>query len=375
MRRDLSSLLTRGGFMNKKTDFGDNLWQYRSMRMKKRGLLLVFLLITVILTVTDLCTGASGMTPVELVRALFGGGAAEQRMIVWRIRMPRVLAALGAGCGLALSGCVMQNVLRNPMASPSTLGVSNAAVLGANVAIILFGAGSFHSTHGSELTLQKPGLVTACAFLFALGATALVLLLSGRHRFSAETVVLAGVALGALCSAGTTVLQYMAMDTQVAAAVFWTFGNLGRASFKESLLLIGVSGVCFVYFFVRGRAYDAMGCGEESARSLGVPTGRVRCFTLLLASLLCAVCVSFLGIIGFVGLIAPQLARRMTGAGHRYLLPATALTGASLLLFSDTLSRLLPFRMTLPVGAVTSLFGAPVFLLLLLRGRKEGVRR
>ncbi len=102
MRRDLSSLLTRGGFMNKKTDFGDNLWQYRSMRMKKRGLLLVFLLITVILTVTDLCTGASGMTPVELVRALFGGGSAEQRMIVWRIRMPRVLSAPDAEALLAV---------------------------------------------------------------------------------------------------------------------------------------------------------------------------------------------------------------------------------------------------------------------------------
>lgn len=345
---------------------------YRLHTARKALTLAVLTVLTLLLAVLCVNAGSSGMTPSETVRALLGLGDETGVLIVRGIRLPRVTAALLSGAGLALAGCVMQNVLRNPMASPSTLGVSGAAVFGANFAIIVLGAGSFHSTHGETLTVDKPYLVTVCAFVCALGAALLILALSARRGFSPETVVLAGVALGALFSAGTTVLQYFAMDTQVAAAVFWSFGDLGRASFAEDAVMAAAVAAAFLWFYLRRWDFNAMAAGGDTARSLGVPVARTRFVSLLLASMLCAVCVSFLGIIGFVGLAAPQAVKRFVGADYRYLLPASALAGADLLLFSDTLARSVP-GVSLPVGAVTSLLGGPVFLWLLLR-RKGGRR-
>lgn len=340
---------------------------------KKLAFLLGLLIAVLVLAVLCINVGFSNMNPVKVIQALFGFGDSFNQLIVRNIRLPRVLAAIIAGSGLALSGCVMQNVLKNPMASPSTLGVSNAAVFGANFAIVVLGAGAFHSTHGESVSINNPYLVTICAFVCALGAILLILALSGRRSFSSETVVLAGVALGSLFSAGTTILQYFAMDTQVAAAVFWTFGDLGRASMQENLLMFIVVAVAFVYFYSRRWDYNAMANGEEVAKSLGVRTERTRFWSLLLASMICAVCVSFLGIIGFVGLIAPQAVKRFLGADHRFLLPASALAGAALLLFADTVGRWILTGISLPVGAITSLLGAPLFLWLLLR--KKGGKR
>jgi iron complex transport system permease protein len=330
------------------------------------------LLLDVVLTVVCLHAGYAGMTPWEVLKAFLGVGDKTNRVILWNIRMPRVLAAAVAGAGLAMAGCVMQTVLKNPMASPSTLGVSQAAVFGANFAIIVLGAGAFHSTHGEAVSISNPYLVTGCAFLCALGSTLLILLLSGRQGFSPETVVLAGVAVGSIFSAGTTLIQSFALDTQVAAAVFWTFGDLGRATYQKDLIISIVVGLSFVFFMVNRWNYQALDSGEVCARSLGVRTGPVRFATLLLSSLICAVCVSFLGIIGFVGLVAPQAVKRFLGSDHRFLLPGSALCGAALLLFADTLSRSLMAGVSLPVGAITSLFGGPMFLWMLLRKKKGG---
>lgn len=353
------------------------LTQYREHRRRKLAVLLGLLLLDVALMVLCLHAGYAGMSPWEVLKAFLGVGDQTNRTILWNIRMPRVLAAIIAGAGLAVAGCVMQTVLKNPMASPSTLGVSQAAVFGANFAIILLGAGAFHSTHGEAVSISNPYLVTGCAFLCALGSTVLILLLSGRPSagpgFSPETVVLAGVAVGSIFSAGTTVIQCFALDTQVAAAVFWTFGDLGRATYEKDLIMLLTVVLSLVFFLANRWNYNALASGEACARSLGVRTGPVRFVTLLLSSLICAVCVSFLGIIGFVGLVAPQAVRRFLGSDHRFLLPGSALAGAALLLFADTLSRSLMAGISLPVGAITSLFGGPVFLWMLLR-KKKGVR-
>lgn len=342
---------------------------YNRLAVRRRLFVCGLFALTVLLFVLCLLAGSSGMSPWEAVRALFGDGEETAVRIVRRIRLPRVLAGVLAGAGLALAGCVMQTVLRNPMASPSTLGVSNAAVFGANVAIIVLGAGAFHSTHGETLTIANPYAVTVCAFVFAIVCAVVILALSGRHGFSPETVVLAGLALGALFTAGTTLLQYFSMDTQVAAAVFWTFGDLGRADRGTNILLAVAVLTAGMYFYRCRWAYNALANGEETAKSLGVRTERTRFLTLLLACAVTAASVSFLGIIGFVGLVSPRLVLRFTGTDHRYLLPAAALAGASLLLFSDTLARTVLTGVALPVGAVTSLFGAPVFLWLLLKKR------
>ena len=174
-------------------------------------------------------------------------------------------------------------------------------------------------------------------------------------------------------TAGTTILQYFGTDIKVAAAVFWTFGDLGRASWKEVAILAVIVGCSVVYFFFKRWDYNALANGEETAKSLGVNTERTRFWGLLAASLITAVAVSFLGMIGYIGLVGPQIMRRILGADHRFLIPASALAGAIILLAADTLARTVISPVVLPVGALTSLLGGPMFLYLLLKGRKRSV--
>ncbi len=347
---------------------------YRKYLKKSACTLVILLVLFIVLSIASICTGASGMSVTDVISALVGIGDETNRIIVQNIRLPRVIAAILSGIGLASAGCVMQTVLKNPVASPSTLGVSNAAVFGANFAIIFLGGGVFHSSHGTALTFSNPYLVTLCAFICALGSILLILLLSGKGGFLPETVVLAGVAMGSLFSAGTAILQYFAIDTQLSAAVFWTFGDLGRASVHENILLALIVLPAFLYFTVNRWRYNALSSGEDTAKSLGVHTDAVRFWSLLFASMICAVCVSFLGIIGFIGLVAPQLMKRITGNDHRFLLPCSALCGAVLLLFSDILARSLLADVSLPVGAITSLMGGPMFLWILLSKKSRQTR-
>lgn len=326
------------------------------------GVLLVLAFFLAILT------GSSNMNWGTAIQALFGKGDSTDIMIMQRIRLPRVLAGLIAGAGLALAGHVMQSSLRNPMADPSTLGVSNAAVLGANVALIVLGGGIYSSNSG--LVESNPYLVTGLAFLFSLASILLILGLSSFRKFESGTVILAGIAMGALWSALTTLIQYFASDTALSGAVYWTFGDLGRASFTDDWILLGVCGIAALVFFFFSPAYNAISGGEDNAKSLGINVSLVRFISLLLASLVTAVCVSFLGIIGFLGIMAPHLMKRIIGRDHRISLPASALTGSILLLFSDTLARSLLQGTALPVGAITALLGAPFFLYVVF-SRKE----
>jgi iron complex transport system permease protein len=181
-------------------------------------------------------------------------------------------------------------------------------------------------------------------------------------------VVLAGVAFGSLFSAASTLIQYFAEDVQVAAMVFWTFGDLGRVAWQEVGLLAILTLGAFLYFLFHRWDYNALDSGEDTAQSLGVPVEQIRFRSMLAASLITAVSVSFTGIIGFIGLIAPQMMRRVLGVDHRFLIPASAISGAALLLFADTVARTLVSPVVLPVGAITSFFGAPLFLFLLAKG-------
>lgn len=348
---------------------------YKRHTIKKTITLVVLFVLTLFLTALCVFVGSSGISFFDVVKALFGFGDKTNQIIVWNIRFPRVLAAIVAGGGLAVSGCIMQNVLKNPMASPSTLGVGNASAFGANFAIIVLGAGAFHSTHGSWLTIDNPYLVTICSFVFALLSVGFILVMSAVKKFAPSTIVLAGVAIGSIFQAGTTILQYFAMDTQVASAVYWTFGDLGRASYQEDLIMAIVVVCSFVYFFFKRWDYSAMSNGMTYAKSVGVKTQSTTIVSLLLASLITAVCVSFLGIIGFVGLIAPQIMKRIVGDDYRFLLPATLLCGMSILLVADTVGRIVIMGTSLPVGAITSLLGGPMFLVLLLKEKTHGTRR
>lgn len=315
--------------------------------------------------------GSGTLSFKEVFLAIFNKGSETARLIVRCIRFPRVIAALIAGGGLAVSGLVMQTVLKNPLASPTTLGVSNAAVFGANFAIIVVGAGAFHSTHGSWLSISNPYLVSTFSFLSAIIAAGSILLLARLKNLNASAIVLAGVAVSAIFQAGTTLIQYFASDTQVASAVYWTFGDLGRASYKTDLIMFIVVAVSTLFFFLKRWDFSAMSGGLAYAKTLGVNTRFMTIMSLLLASLITSVTVSFLGIIGFVGLTAPQFMKRIVGDDYRYLLPSSFLAGALLLLISDILGRLPIFGTSVPVGVVTSLIGGPVFLAILLRRKKN----
>ena len=342
---------------------------YRKSVRRRRGVLAALLAAVLVLFAASVAAGTSSLSVREALLAVFGGGSEQARLVVWSIRMPRAAAAAVAGAGLAAAGCVMQSCLENPLASPSTLGVSSAAALGANLAIIGLGAGTVTGASGS-VAIQSPYLVALCAFACSLGAVGLILAISRLRGFSPASIVLTGTALSALCSAGTTLLQYFGDETQIASAVFWTFGDLGRVSWSENAILAAVTAGCLLIFLLMRWSCNALWSGEETARGLGVDASRVRLLGLVTASLLTAVCVSFMGMIGFLGLVGPQLARRIIGGDHRFLIPASALSGAALLLLSDVCARTVVPPVVLPVGAITSLLGAPAFFILLLKGTR-----
>lgn len=330
------------------------------------GLMLVLLVVIVV----AMALGSADLTPLDVVKTIVGQGDARSEQIVFNIRAPRVLAAVIAGLGLSLAGCIMQNVLQNPLASDYTLGVSQGAAFGAAVAIVAMGAGSLQNAGAGldAVIVNNPYLVTVAAFAGALLATFAILLMARYRGITPEAMVLAGVAMGSLFAAGTVITQYFATDVQVASIVFWTFGDLGRASWRDIFIMAGVTFPIMVYFIARRWDFNALANGDDIARSLGVRVGRTRMVGMFLASLMTAVAVSFLGIIAFIGLVAPHLMRRVVGSDYRYLIPGTLVMGALLLLAADSVARTVIAPVVLPVGAITSFMGAPLFIYLLIRG-------
>lgn len=342
---------------------------YLQHSRRKVVIILGLFALTLFMMAVAINAGAANKSPGQVLRALIGLADDNSGVVIWHIRLPRVITAVVAGMGLAVAGTVMQTSLRNPLASPFTLSIANAAAFGANLAIVFFSAGTLHSSTHDAVFIANPYAVSLSAFSFAILAMLLILMLARLRDFTPESVVLSGVALGSLFTAGTTLIQYFADDVQVASMVFWTFGDLGRVSWGEVGILAGVTLIALVYFFLHRWDYNAMDSGEDTAWGLGVDVSQLRFWTLLVSALVTAVAVSFMGIIGFVGLIAPHMMRRVLGIDNRFLIPASALAGSALLLIADTVARTIVSPVVLPVGAITSFFGAPLFLFVLSRGR------
>ena len=328
---------------------------------KKTAVIAALVLAVLVLAVTELLVGSSGMSVEQCIAALMGRGENAAVRIMRYIRLPRLLAAVIAGAGLSAAGLIMQTVLGNPMASPATLGVSNAAVFGANLSIIAL-AGGFLTT-GNNLTSYTAGIdpfaTSAMAFVFAAASVLVVLALCRLRDFSPNVVVLAGIALGSVWTAATTIMQFYATDVGLSAAVIW------------SLIMLAVTAAGIAVFAVLAWRYNALLSGGDAAGSMGVNVTLLRWVSLLTASLITAVCVAFLGMIGFVGIIWPHAVKRLVGHDHRWALPGSALCGSALLLAADAVSRSIGSGSALPVGAITSLLGAPFFLALIF-GRREG---
>jgi iron complex transport system permease protein len=279
---------------------------------------------------------------------------------VWKLRLPRVLLGILAGIGLGAAGCTMQGVLRNPLADPYMLGIASSAGFGASLAI-LFGTGILGGQY----------LVIGNAFIFALLCSAIILGLSSRKGSTPETMILLGIAMMFMFTAMTTLLQYSADAEAVKAAVFWMVGDLGRASWDKLAIVAVVTAVCLPLLIWKSWDLNIMGAGDESAKSLGLKVEHTRIFTMVVASLLVAGIVCFTGTIGFVGLVSPHICRMVIGGDNRFLLPASALVGAVLLVVADTVARTVMSPTILPVGVVTAFLGVPLFIYLIMRKRRE----
>lgn len=336
--------------------------EYRRFRKRIAVISIILTLFFTSMIYMSLITGAYGFSP----NLLIGGRIAREILI--GIRLPRVLSAVIVGSAIAIAGAVMQCVLRNPLASPYTLGVSQGAAFGASFAILVLGAGVVHRT-GVGVTFLNPYVIPFYAFLGAVLDVVVVLGLARIRNMSPEAIVLAGVAMGAMFHALTMLLQYFAVnEILVAASLFWMFGDVGRPYYPEITIMIIVVAVALACFARRRWDYNSLLLGDDVAKSVGVEPSRIRLEGMILASLATSVCVSFTGIIGFVGLIAPHIIRITVGGDYRYLLPLSALTGSTIVLVADLLGRTIISPAIIPVGIVTSFIGAPTLIYLLLRG-------
>ncbi len=334
---------------------------YRSYILRKWLIIAAMLLALAAVSLLSLLAGSSSLTFADIFRSLIGQGSREQGIIIWNIRMPRIAAAIAVGAALSLSGCIMQCVLHNPLASSSTLGVSQGASFGAAIALISIGTG----------TTAAPWLVTASTFAGGIATTIAMLVLSRLRISTPSSMILAGVAISSMFSGATTLIQYFADDTMVASIVYWTFGNLGRASWREIAMIASASLLAFSFFMLNRWNYNAIGSGRHTAKSLGVNTGVLIPMSLALCALMTSVAVAFTGCISFIGLIAPHAVRKLVGNDFRFLIPGSAIAGAILLLASDIACRTAAAPIVLPVGALTSFIGAPIFLCLILRERRK----
>jgi iron complex transport system permease protein len=344
---------------------------HKDKKRKILGMLLVSVALIIIMVISvSLGAGSPGFTAaLQVISAkLFpflnlDPGPEMTQTIIWTIRFPRIILAVVAGAGLAAAGATMQGVLRNPLVSSYTLGVSAAAGFGASLAVIL-GVGVIAFAGGY--------LIVGNAFIFCFVALVLVYLIARARGMTSETVILAGVAIGFLFSALLSLIQYVAPNSEaVSAIVFWLMGGLNGATWERLLICTPVVTVVGVLMIQQSWNINVMSMGEDVATTLGVNSKRLLATNMLLETLATASIIAFTGVIGFVDLIAPHIARMLLGSDHRYLIPCSMLVGALVLLSADTVGRLVIAPAELPVGIVTSLLGVPFFIYLLVNRRRQ----
>jgi len=314
------------------------------------------MLAVALLVMTLLATGFGALRlPVSL---LWNNSDDALRQIWLTIRLPRVLLALVIGGSLALAGCVMQGLFRNPLADPGLLGISSGAALAVALWVVI--------------PLSLPALVMLyapmlAAFLGALAATVVIFLLSQQRESSLSRLLLVGIAINALCGAAVGVLSWISNDAQLRQLSLWGMGSLGQAQWSTLLAVTSLMVPTVWIIWRLATALNLLQLGEEEAHYLGVDVKVVQRILLLCSALLVAAAVAVSGVIGFVGLVVPHLMRMWLGADHRAVIPGSVLAGAFLLLIADTVARTLVAPAEMPVGLLTSILGAPWFLWLIFR--------
>jgi iron complex transport system permease protein len=335
---------------------------YRALVLRRQIILLALATALALSLCADLALGPARYGLGDVAMALLRPGSVEDsiRVIVWEIRMPVALMALVVGASLSVAGTQMQSILNNPLASPFTLGISAGAGFGAALALA-FGVSLF--------PVAVDYIIPVNAFVMAMLTSLAIYGLSLSRGTSSETIILLGIALVFIFNALMSLIQFFASQQAVAAVVFWTMGSLTKATWPKLWIALAALVVALPILARRGWALTAMRLGDAKAESMGVRPGRIRLEVLVLVSLLAAISVSFVGTIGFIGLVGPHIARMMLGEDQRFLLPGAALCGALLLSVGSVLSKMLIPGTIIPIGIVTAIVGIPFFLYLILSRR------
>lgn len=343
---------------------------YKDMHRKKLLLIsasMVFMLIAgYIFTTIGMKNTTMTQTITAISKAISGtldsGADAATNKVIMLLRLPRIILAMLAGIGLAVSGAVMQSLTRNYLVSPFTLGISSAAAFGASMSIV-FGVGIF---------FQSEAGMISCAFIASCMCGCIVYVISRYIGLNPSSIVLVGIALNYLFSAMTATIEFFAKEHKLEAVVQWTFGSFNRASWDSVLitLVIVILGVIALMLF--SLKLNVMSTNsDEMARSLGINVNKTRVICGMIAILLTATVISFTGVIGFVGLIAPHIARLIIGDNHLYYLPFASVLGGVLLLFSDAIGKFILYPVNIPVGIVISFLGVPLFIHLILMKKRS----
>ena len=338
-------------------------------RRRRARATLVLVPVLVIVAIIAVGVGAVDIRPFKAISIFLSWLGFEptvefstiEERVLQAIRLPRVVLGGLVGAALSVSGAAMQGLFRNPLADPGLLGISSGASVAAAASIVL----GFSSMGMFAMPVA--------AFLGAVGATVLIYVISQeRGKVNVTTMLLAGIAINAICGAITGLFTFMASDSEIRSITFWQLGSLSNASWR-SVLAAGpfLLGSCLAVPFM-ANALNAMLLGESNARHMGVPVDTVKWVVVSLVALGVGAGVAVSGMIGFVGLVVPHLVRLWLGPNHRTLLPASALLGAILLILADLLSRTLLMPAELPIGIVTAVMGGPFFLFLLIRDRRRG---
>ncbi|MBR2255674.1 MAG: iron ABC transporter permease [Candidatus Methanomethylophilaceae archaeon] len=330
-------------------------------RAKSFFTILMLCLVICVVFFCSLFVGYANITPQELVQIWMGDGNWQNTYIINKIRMPRVACAAVVGAGLAVAGMAMQALFKNPLASPSVLGISSGAAFGANLCIA-FGVGAFFGSFSISI------MAFICCFVTLLVVFAIA---TTRHGTPTILLLLAGVAVGSFFGGMTSVLQFFVDDADVLQSmVYWAMGGFSKCDwldFKVSLLIVGI-GVLMI--MLESKELNLITLGDEQAKALGVNIPRMRAIVLIADALIVGGCVSISGTIGFVGLIIPHVFRTLVGPDHKYLSVICVLAGAIFLMLMDVVARSFS-TIDVPIGVLTSLLGAPFFVYIMRKKKNE----
>lgn len=331
------------------------------LKLKLVGLLCLSVLLAAA-SALSISRGAVLIPVADVIQSVLGHGTQRSDLIIWTIRLPRTLMAGGVGASLALCGAVMQGLFRNPLADPGLTGVSSGAAFAA-VATIVLGQNTFGmaATNWLPVTAFTGGLVVTL-LLYAIATQG--------GRTSVTTMLLAGIAIGAIAAAATGLLIFMASEQQLREFTFWTLGSLAGATWHKSFIVFALLAISIPLWPYLARGLDKLALGEADASFSGLRVEHTKAIAIILTALLTGVAVSVSGMIGFVGLVVPHILRLTIGPSHGLMLPASALLGATLLILADTFARLAAAPAELPIGIITACLGGPLFLWMLLRDRR-----